>query len=405
MSKKRILFLTLVKINTLKERGIYHDLLNEFKEHGHILNIVCPNERRNGRDTQLINEEGVKILKVKTLNITKSNIIEKGLGTLMLENQYLKAIKEFFFNDKFDLVLYSTPPITFYNVIKYIKNRDNAYTYLLLKDIFPQNAVDMRMIKENGIIHRYFRKKEEKLYDISDTIGCMSVANKDYILKHNQQIKQGKVEVNPNSIKPILNYVEDNLNKEIRIKYDLPVDKKIFVYGGNLGKPQGIDFLLETIKYNNNNKDVYFLIVGDGTEYNNVINWYTESKPPNVQIFKQLNKEDYDKLVSSCDVGLIFLDKNFTIPNFPSRLLSYLECGLPVIAATDVVSDIGKVIEENQCGYWVNSGDLFKMQESIDLMINEVDIFNQMKLNSKKLLEKEFEVSKSYQLIIDKIMK
>jgi hypothetical protein len=60
-----------------------------------------------------------------------------------------------------------------------------------------------------------------------------------------------------------------------------------------------------------------------------------------------LPKNDYDKLLAACDVGLIFLNKNFTIPNYPSRLLSYLEMKIPVIAATDPNSDIGLDIERN----------------------------------------------------------
>jgi glycosyltransferase involved in cell wall biosynthesis len=68
-----------------------------------------------------------------------------------------------------------------------------------------------------------------------------------------------------------------------------------------------------------------------------------------------LPKADYDMLVRSCDVGLIFLDHRFTIPNYPSRLLSYLEYKMPVLCATDVNTDIGKIAEENGYGYWCES--------------------------------------------------
>lgn len=89
---------------------------------------------------------------------------------------------------KFDLIIYSTPPITFQRAVEYVKERDNAQTYLLLKDIFPQNAVDIGILSKNGwkgLIYKYFRKKEKKLYGISDRIGCMSEANCKYILSHN----------------------------------------------------------------------------------------------------------------------------------------------------------------------------------------------------------------------------
>ena len=108
------------------------------------------------------------------------------------------------------------------------------------------------------------------------------------------------------------------------MKYNLPIDKKIFVYGGNLGKPQGLDFLLETI-LSATDKNVFFLIVGSGTEYDRIGKWFVEIKPKNALLVPGLAKEDYDLLLNACDVGLIFLHKDFTIPNFPSRLLSYLE--------------------------------------------------------------------------------
>ena len=72
--------------------------------------------------------------------------------------------------------------------------------YLLLKDIFPQNAVDLGMFSKGGLLYRMFRKKEERLYQLSDYIGCMSPANVDYILRHNREVDIHRVEVCPNSI-------------------------------------------------------------------------------------------------------------------------------------------------------------------------------------------------------------
>jgi len=108
-----ILFLTLVNISSVEDRGIYQDLLRKFRNEGHRLFIVNPVERSVGRNTYLTESGRVKVLKVKTFNIQKTNIIEKGVGTLAIEFQYLKAIKKYFSDIKFDLILYSTPPITF----------------------------------------------------------------------------------------------------------------------------------------------------------------------------------------------------------------------------------------------------------------------------------------------------
>lgn len=117
-------------------------------------------------------------------------------------------------------------------------------------------------------------------------------------------------------------------------------------------------------------------------------------------MIKSLPKEDYDLLLGACDIGLIFLHKDFLIPNFPSRLLSYLEMKIPVIAATDLNSDIGQVIEEAQCGVWIPSGDVEKMKKGIAKCLSEIDFMGE---NSKKLLLEKYTVGESYQLILNRL--
>jgi hypothetical protein len=398
----KILFLTIVKINSFKERGIYTDLLRKFYKEGHEVFVVCPAERREKRSTHLLEEDMGKILNVKTLNLQKTNVFEKGLGILTIEYLYLAAIKKYYKNEKFDLILYSTPPITFSKVVNYVKNKDGAYAYLLLKDIFPQNAVDMKMMKENGIFHWMFKSKEKELYRISDKIGCMSPANVNFILTNNPEIDSRKIEVNPNSIEPININLSEEQKKHIKEKYNIPVNKKVFVYGGNLGTPQGLDFLLQTIENSSNNK-AYFLVIGDGTEYDKIDYWFKKNNPINASLLKSLPKEDYDSLLSSCDVGLIYLHPNFSIPNFPSRLLSYLEMKIPVIAATDRNTDIGDIIEMANCGFKVISGDMKKMNQVITELIDN-NKFEVMGNNAWSLLQSNYIVDNSYQLIINKII-
>ncbi|ATA72666.1 glycosyltransferase WbuB [Capnocytophaga sp. H4358] len=395
-----VLFLTLIEINSINERGIYQDLLRKFRDEGHRITIVTPIERRKNISAHLQQEKNVSILQVKTLNIQKTNIIEKGLGTLLIDYQYQKAIKKYLAKETYDLVLYTTPPITFTRAIEYIKKRDKAITYLLLKDIFPQNAVDIEMMKKGNFFYKIFRKKEKKLYQISDYIGCMSPANQAYILKHNPEIQEDKVEVNPNTITPISFEYSDAEKESIRNKYGMPLDKKIFVYGGNLGKPQGIDFLLETISATKR-EDVFFLIVGNGTEYGKIKTWFQQHQPTHAKLIQKLPKDDFDKLLTSCDVGLIFLDKRFTIPNFPSRLLSYLEMKMPVLVASDSNTDIGTIVEQQaKCGYKVLAGNQKEMQEKINLILKQ-DML-QLGENGYQFLLSEYTVDVSYDLILSK---
>ena len=368
----KILFLTMINIKTIYEKGIYQDLLREFVKNGHQVYVVAPTERRNEERTKVVFEGYATVLRVRTLNLQKTNIVEKGLATISLERKFINAIKKYFKGVKFDLVLYSTPPITFAKVVQYIKNRDNAKTYLLLKDIFPQNAVDLGILSPKGfkgLIYRFFRSKEKKLYAISDKIGCMSQANCDYLLKNNPSINANRVEVCPNSIEYIETSLTEEERKVIREKYDIPLDKKVFVYGGNLGKPQGIPFIINCLKAQENNNNVFFLIVGNGTEYDKLA--LCCENISNVKLMSALPREDYDKMIHACDVGMIFLDYRFTIPNFPSRLLSYMQAGLPILACTDKNTDIGKIITENHFGWWCESNQINAFNSCIEQALQD----------------------------------
>lgn len=353
-----ILFLTLADFRSFSEHNIYCDLLRELTAMGHQVYCISPAERRTGIETHF--EEDGHLLKLKIGNTQKTGIIEKGISTVMIEPQFITAIKKHFADTRFDLVLYSTPPITLAGAIRYVKKRDGARTYLMLKDIFPQNAVDIGMMKKSGpkaVLYSYFRNKEKQLYALSDRIGCMSRANVDFILKHNEELSPDRVEVFPNCIQLQDVSVTAQERAALRDKYGIPQGRKVFVYGGNLGRPQGIPFIIKCLKELENAKDAYILIVGSGTEYGKLDEYFHRAKPRNMKLMSHLPKDDYDRMIAACDVGLIFLDDRFTIPNFPSRLLAYMQAGLPVIACTDPNTDVGKVIVEGGFGWWCRAND------------------------------------------------
>ena len=396
----KILFLTLARIDSIEVQGIYPDLLRKFRDNGHEVTIVSPAERKYGNKTNYIQEGGVRILNVWTTNIQKTNLLEKGITTLFLEFYYYKAIKKYINYKDIDLILYSTPPITFTNLIKRLKKASNAKTYLLLKDIFPQNAVDLNLLNYGGIVYNYFRKQEKVLYKISDFIGCMSPANLNYVLENNPEIEKKKLEVNPNSIE-----VKENsfgLVTDLYIKYNIPRNKIIFIFGGNLGIPQGIDFLKFNIAYCNSIKEAFFLIVGDGTEYDNFSHWIQTEGIINALLLKELPKSEYDEIIRLSHVGLIFLNPLFTIPNFPSRILSYMQNSLPVICATDLITDIGEIALKNNFGYKCLTSDTQAFFDYVVKLLDK-DLRVQMGKNGFEFLFNEYSVENSYNKIIEKL--
>ena len=86
-----ILFLSLLRVNSLEERGIYTDLLRVFVKNGHFVRIVSPVAGEPSRD---IRGDGYAILQVETPQIQKANLIRKGLATLQIGPRVKAALQK-----------------------------------------------------------------------------------------------------------------------------------------------------------------------------------------------------------------------------------------------------------------------------------------------------------------------
>lgn len=399
----RVLFITIGAFKDINQSGIYTDLLRMFRNKGHTVYVICSREKYEKKKTEFCIEDGINVLRVKTGNLTKCSLLEKGIATLLIGIQFQSAFDKHLRNISFDCILYSTPPVTIASMVKKIKKKTGAFTYLMLKDIFPQNAADLGLLKKSGLaggIYWYFRYMEKRLYQSSDKIGCMSPANVRYVLAHNAGIKKSKVEVCPNTND--LADAEEIVPDEFRKKYQIPKDRLVFVYGGNFGRPQNVDFVVRILRNFNGNKDVHFIMCGAGTEF------YKVEKEgeinPNVTCIGQLPYKEYVQLLGNCDVGLIFLDERFSIPNFPSRLLDYLNFRLPVLISTDVSTDMGEIMEENGCGWWVKGNDEKAFVKEI-LEINgqyrkDCCYIRHKGENARKLLEREYTTQNAFDIIV-----
>jgi glycosyltransferase involved in cell wall biosynthesis len=394
----KILYISTVFPSPEKNSTIYTDLIEELKERGHEIVVVATDDKRNVDRTKLNVERGVTVLRVKTGSIYDVSLIEKGISILTLKYYLISAIKKFLKHKKFDLILFESPPVTIVDVVNWAMKYFKCPSYLMLKDIFPQNAVDIGIMKTNSIVYRYFKQKEKKLYHIATTIGCMSNGNKEYILKHNLWLNRKKIDIFPNT-KKINYYGSKPTDFKMRCKYGIPEDAVVAVYGGNMGKPQGLDFLLDIMSHSTERNDIFFLLVGRGTERSKIRDYIKREGLKNVLLIDNLPRDEYETLITECDIGLIFLDKRFTISNFPSRVLSYFEYSLPVLAATDVNTDFKEMIEKSKAGFWVQAGDIEDFMKKLDILIKDNDLRYRMGKSGREYLERNFHVGISADIL------
>lgn len=392
MKNKKMKILYISTVFPKKDSTIYTDLAEELVSNGHEVTVVVSNGK--SKETELSVERSCKVLRVKTGDIYNVSYIKKGISILTLNFFLKKAIKKFLKNESYDFILFESPPITLYKTVSFLKKIYKIKSFLMLKDIFPQNAVDMEIIKKNSLIYKIFRYKEKKLYKIADYIGCMSKGNLEYIFKHNK-LDTNKLLIFPNTKK--IKFMKEFKNNEIKRKYGLPENKVIFIFGGNMGKPQGLNFLANSIKELNNYDKAFFLLIGRGSEKDRIKEILLNNN--NYKILENIPRNDYEKIVKCCDVGIISLDNRFTIPNYPSRILSYMEASIPVLCATDKNTDFKELIKKSKCGLWCESKDITQFILNIKRLCEDDQLRKSMGKSGRKYLIKYFDIRYSVKIL------
>lgn len=367
----RVLFLLLYHPEPHESSNLYADLIDEFVKNRHEVTVISATDENQAPG--LKKEKGAEVLRVKTQKIFNVHPLLKGVATVRVPHQLKSAIKEHFSKRSFDLVVTPTPPITFVNIVAWLKKKYPLKSYLILRDIFPQNARDLGMMK-NPFLFSYFRRKEKKLYRYSDYIGCMSQGNIDYVIKHNPEVSPKKLCLLPNwqKIYPIL-----EKNESVKEKYSL-AGKYIAIFGGNIGEPQKIENIVALANEYRDNNNIVFLIIGSGTRKRYLEQLVSSQRLHNVIIKDQLPRTDYQELVYNADVGLISLNEKFTIPNIPSKTLSYFNAKVPILAAIDSNTDYGKILESSGSGLWSVTGDIQKYKSNFDRLYNNPELRRQM---------------------------
>jgi len=373
-------------------------LMEEFCRQGHQVDVVTIDERKFHRPTRLTQEGPFQVLRVRTGNVFDVGPYEKGLSLVCLPWLLRRAMARHLSGRRYDLVVYGAPPVTFSEVIRDLKSRQPwVKTYLMLKDIFPQNARDLGMIR-NPLVFAYFKRQERHLYAVSDVIGCMSPANVAFLRQHNPEISPDRLEVLPNTRTP---GPDEGLSPAgpLRRRHGIPEEATVALYGGNMGVPQGLDFLLEVIEANRHRADLHFLLVGRGTERKRLAGIIASKALTNVTQIAHLPRLEYEALARECDIGLVCLDPRFTIPNFPSRVLSYFEIRMPVLAALDRATDFGSMLDQAQAGYWCHTGDLESFQRHLDRLASDPPLRARMGASGRQFLESQFTSSRAYEII------
>lgn len=395
----KILYLGLGFPDMDSSQNMFTELVQEFHRNGHHIDVVAPVREEHRKGLQI--EAGINVIRVPTMKLFNVGLLQKGIANVLLPFQYKKALKKSGVALNYDVVIMPTPPITLTILAKWFKKNYGSRIYVILRDIFPQNAVDLSIMSKGSLVYKYFRKKEKDLYRIADTMGCMSQGNIDYLLKHNPEIPPKKLHLLPNwrSLLSNLDKVDIELIKE---QFNLK-GKFVVFFGGNMGKPQKLENIVALAHACQDIENLIFFLVGDGNERKHLESLVKNAELENIILHEQVTALDYHRLLQAADVGLISLSESFTIPNIPSKTTSYFNAKKPILASIDTNTDYGKILEESEAGLWCKAGDTHELKKALLYIMEDDNRRKRMGQNGYNFLKNNLLTSMSYNRIIAQI--
>jgi glycosyltransferase involved in cell wall biosynthesis len=308
----------------------------------------------------------IEILELKTLNIKNKNFILRALAEILMPFFMCFHYKKFFFyNEKITGIIWYSPSIFFGPFIFLLKKKFNCKTYLILRDIFPQWAVDLNILKK-GFAYFLFKFFEKLQYEVADRIGVQTTSNINYFL-NNEKKFINKIEVLNNwlSDKKSSFFSSDLIPKEFKKKF-------IFVYAGNLGVAQNLYTFLDLANSHAFKINAVILFVGNGSESPNLMKYAVTNKIDNVFFVDEVPSKEISSLISKCDVGIISLDVMHKIDNIPGKFLQYLQCGKPVLSKVNPNNDLIKIVRQNNLGQCIDSNNLSDFVISANLILRNL---------------------------------
>lgn len=369
-------------------------MVNEFQKNGHTVMPMAPIISGLSRSGNSV-ENNIGVLRVKTFDVFSKNTLEKGFANLLLSYQYKRAYRAFWNERPVDLIIVATPSVMFADFVDYVKKLKFAKVYLMQKDIFPQNAVDLGLMKKKSLIYNFFRKNELKLLKTADVIGFTSPGNIKYFLDNYPFLNKEKLKLLYNSTKLFTPTTDSRFSVSYHLK-----DKFLVVFGGNMGKPQQLENVLNLAKKCSIYSNVVFLIIGKGTEVEKLKQMAKNMEIYNMEFIDSVPREEYFNLLSNCNIGLISLHQDFSVPNTPMKLNDYLNAGIPVLASIDRGNDLGELLVQNKMGLYAYADSAEDLFRKFLILYQDQEFSMIMGRNGYDFCLKNLSVEKSYQDII-----
>ncbi len=369
------------------------DLANEIVKQGHSLTVLIPDFNIE-KSYQIEVVSGAKVVRLKSPNYKSSNNYRRAINELLMPVwMYKNYRKTNLLNDKWDGIIWYSPSIFLGILVNKLKRELKCKTYLILRDIFPQWAHDLGVLSR-GPAYTFFSAIANYQYYVADKIGIQSPGNKFFL----PEKYKTKVEI-------LNNWLAKSKPRPTTINIDNTIlaNRKIFIYAGNMGVAQGMNTIIKLAESLNYRNDIGFLLIGRGIELENLKNSAKEAKLCNILFFDEIDTNELQDLYKRCFAGLISLDPRHKTHNIPGKFISYMQCGIPVLANINPGNDLSDLIKREGIGEVCETADINCLKQSILTMIERFESDKSLSDRCKMLFEQEFSVEKITRQLISSL--
>ena len=362
------------------------DLALELTRRGHRVLVVTPSESVDGSLSVAV-EDGITVVRVKSRNLKPANKVLRLWRESRLSMDIWKNSRSLLRKNHCELIVFYSPTIFFGELVSRLKAIWRCPSYLVHRDIFPQWAVDAGVLRAGGLLHRFLRRKELEQYTAADVIGVEAPGNLSYF-KRGMQGNNFQTEVLYNwigaaTIPASVSGWRQKLGLE---------GKVVFFYGGNIGVAQDLDNILRlacSLKFRG---DVFFLLVGSGTEVPRLNLEIERLGLNNIKILSALPQMEYLECLAEFDVGLVSLDRRLRSNNFTGKSLGYVSCGKPILASVNPGNDLADFLNRANAGIACINGEDDELQRAALLLADQPEVRDQMGRNARMLADSVFSV-------------
>jgi len=361
-----------------------HELACELKKQGHDVTVVTPAPKQKEK-TKITTLDGVTVCRFRSGEIKNIGKVKRAINETLLSYYAWSSLKSYFKAHPHDMIIYYSPTIFWGSLVARLKKLWSAPSYLILRDLFPQWAIDQGLIREGSKIETYFRYFEKKSYDAADTIGLMSQKNLAWF---NETMRQDK------ALEVLRNWAANEaVEAGSAYRQELGLEGKIvYFYGGNIGYAQDMMNIVRLAKNMQDETKAHFVLVGAGDEVELVENAIKEQGLTNMTLLPAVSQEEFKQMQAEFDIGLFSLHRGHVTHNFPGKLLGYMVQSMPILGSVNPGNDLKETVEAAGAGLISDNGEDAVLLENALKLLHDEDFRKTMGEKSRQLLSDTFSV-------------